>query len=124
MRKKTLQEIEAQEEAFQMHNEVLRREMHKQGTGTIEAAMFRLQYLHGLDYWRQWKLRYRHSACSDFITKLRQVRLDILAKSVRVDLEYLKTETKKSRTGDADIVGLLAEGEGLLAKIYARKSRL
>lgn len=104
--------------AYQMHRDLLAREM--RGPGDTEAAMYRLQAKYGLDYWKQWMARYKRSASSEFIEQLRQAYLSTLERSVRRDLEALKIEKAKD-LGDVGLADLIAEAETLLAKIQRKK---
>lgn len=65
-------------------------------------------------------LRYKRSACAEFIEQIRQAYLDTLAASVRRDLEALKIEQAKGER-DAGLETLITEAEALLAKIAEKK---
>lgn len=116
--KNSLSEQERMDAAYDQYRTILAKEM--RGPGDMEAAMYRLQAKRGLDYWRQWMLRYKRSACADFVEQIRQAYLDTLAASVRRDLEALRIEQAKGAS-DAHLENLVAEAETLLAKIQARK---
>lgn len=117
--KKPLSEQERMDTAFEQYRAILAKEV--RGPGDMEAAMYRLQAKRGLDYWRQWMLRYRRSACAEFVEQIRQAYLDTLAASVRRDIEALKVEQAKECGANAGNTDLIAEAEALLAKIQAKK---
>lgn len=120
--KKSLSEQERMEAALTMYKKVLAKEL--RGSGDVEDAMYRLQAEHGLDYWRQWLLKYRKQAGEEFIEQVRQTYLRILERSVRRDLAALENELtieKAKGASDADLGDLVAEAETLLAKIKAKK---
>ena len=117
--KKSLSEQERMDAAYEQYRAILAKEM--RGPGDLEGAMYRLQAKRGLDYWRQWMLRYKRSACADFVEQIRQTYLDTLAASVRRDIEILRIEQAKDSASDAGNTDLIAEAETLLAKIQAKK---
>ncbi len=117
--KKSLSEQERMEAALTMYKKVLAREV--RGPGDVEDAMYRLQTFQGLDYWRQWQLKYRKQACEEFVEQVRQAYLGMLERSVRRDIEALKIEQAKDSRSDAGNTDLIAEAETLLAKIQAKK---
>lgn len=109
---------------LKMHREMVSREA--RGPGDTEGAMRRLEARYGLDYWTQWGLRYRPPAevrDRSLIERVRQAYLDMIARSVRRDLEAFKAEEAKGST-DADLASLMAESEALLKKIAVRKAEL
>ena len=84
------------------------------------GAMHRAESMFGLPYWSQWNLRHKRRATAQFMQRVRFAYLDMLAQSVRREIEILKAEQAKGN-GDVDDRGLLAEAESLLAKVAARK---
>ena len=117
--KKSLSEQEQMSAALETYNKMLAKEI--RGSGDVENAMYRLQAQYGLDYWRQWQLKYRRQICSEFAEQIRQAWLSVLERSVRRDIEALKIERAKDAGGNADNTDLIAEAEALLAKIEAKK---
>lgn len=121
--KKSLSEKERMSAAYDTYNKMLAKEI--RGSGDVENAMYRLQSEHGLDYWRQWMLKYRKEACEEFVEQIRQAYLAVLEKSVRRDLGALKNELKIQKAkgaANADLGDLVAEAETLLAKIQAKRA--
>jgi hypothetical protein len=116
--KKRLSEQERMDTTVDQYKAILAREM--RGPGDMEAAMYRLQSKRGLDYWKQWMLKYKRAAGKDFVEQIRQAYLDTLAASVRRDLEALRIEQAKG-AADAGLENLISEAEALLAKIEAKK---
>ena len=92
------------------------------GPGDSMGAMHRAESMFGLPYWSQWNLRHKRRATAQFMQRVRYAYLDMLAQSVRREIEILKTEEAKGN-GDINDQGLLAEAEILLAKVAARKAR-
>lgn len=116
--KKSLSEQKAMDAAYDQYRQILAKEM--RGPGDMEGAMWRLQAKRGLDYWKQWMLKYKRAAGRDFVEQIRQAYLDTLAASVRRDLGALKTERAKG-AANADLEGLITEAETLLEKIQAKR---
>lgn len=108
-------------DATMIYRELLAREM--RGPADREAAMHRLQARYGLDFWTQWGLRYRppKRVTADLMSRIRGAYLSMLEQSVRRDVETLKIEAAKG-TDDADLQGLAAQAENLLAEIEAAKA--
>lgn len=117
--KKQLSEAEKMSAALETYNKMLAREI--RGSGDTENAMYRLQTEYGLDYWRQWLLKYRKQSCEEFREHIRQAYLSMLERSVKRTLDELKIERAKERVGNADNSDLIAEAEKLLAKIAEKK---
>lgn len=120
--KKSLSEQNSMEAAAALdtyNNKILAKEI--RGSGDVENAMFRLQSEYGLDYWRQWQLKYRKQACKEFIEQIRQAYLNMLERSVRREVEALKIEQAKECGANAGNPDLIAEAENLLAKIHAKR---
>jgi uncharacterized protein YnzC (UPF0291/DUF896 family) len=120
--KKSLSEQNTMEVAAALetyNNKILAKEI--RGSGDVERAMHRLQSEYGLDYWRQWQLKYRKEACAEFIEQIRQAYLSMLERSVRRTVDELKIEQAKECGADAGNTDLIAEAEKLLAKIQAKK---
>ena len=103
------------------YRDMLAREM--RGPSDSEGAMHRLQSKFGLDYWTQWSLRYRapKRVAHDVAVLVKQAHTKMLEQSVKRDLGLLEIEMMKG-TSDADLEGLMAEAESLLAKIEAAKA--
>lgn len=103
------------------HRSLIARRM--TGPGDSEAAMHRLDQEHGLPYWSQWNFQYKRERkpSPEFLTRLQQVILCVLRKSVRTDLAKLEN---KAAMGDVapDLADLKAEAESVLAKIQERLS--
>jgi len=91
------------------------------GPGDSEGAMHRAERLFGLNYWAQFRLRYRRLASPDFVERVRQAYLSTLEQSVRRDLESLKRQ-QTAGNNDASIQSLVVEAEGLLARIKSKVS--
>ena len=109
---------------LQMHRAMVAREA--RGPGDIENAMRRLESKYGLDFWTQWGLRYRPPVevkDRSLIGRIRQAYLDMIARSVRRDLEALKSEQAKGADDDA-LTGLIAETETLLEKLQEKRPRV
>src|SRR5690348_6894292 len=105
--KKQLSEQERMSAALETYNKMLAKEI--RGSGDVENAMYRLQFEYGLDYWRQWLLKYRKQSCAEFTEQIRQAYLSMLERSVRRDIEALKIEQAKDSKSDAGNADLIAE---------------
>lgn len=107
--------------ATDIYRELLAREM--RGPSDTEAAMYRLQTKHGLDYWCQWAWRYRPTKFTrpETFSKLRNAYLLTLEQSVRRDIARLETE---AALGASDVVdkNLMAEAKNLLARIAQKRT--
>ena len=88
--------------------------------GDSEGAMYSAERQYGLPYWCQWNLRHKKRATTTFMQRVRYAYLDMLAQSVRREIEILKAAEAKGDADGNDRV-LLAEAESLVAKIAARK---
>ena len=90
------------------------------GPGDSSGAMHRAEAMFGLPYWSQFNLRHKRRATAQFMQRVRYAYLDMLAQSVRREIEILKAAEAR---GDADANDriLLDEAESLVAKIAARK---
>ena len=93
------------------------------GPGDSSGAMHRAEAMFGLPYWSQFNLRHKRRATAQFMQRVRYAYLEMLAQSVRREIEILKAEQAKGN-GDVDDRGLLAEAESLLAKVAARKMNI
>lgn len=111
------------EQARKLHNDLVAREM--RGPGDTENAMRRLEARFGLDFGKQWSLRYRRprSIAVDFFTDLRGAWLSTLERSVRRDLARIRTEISKEPS-DARLASLEAEAEALLDRIRQEKQEM
>ena len=103
--------------ARDQHHAVITKLMH--GPGDSEGAMHRAERMFGLNYWAQFRLRYRRLASPDFVERVRQAYLSTLEQSVRRDLESLKRQ-QTAGNNDASIQSLVVEAEGLLARIKSK----
>jgi hypothetical protein len=95
------------------------------GPGDVENAMRRLESKYGLDFWTQWGLRYRPPVeikDRSLIERIRQAYLDMIARSVRRDVEALKLERAKG-ADDAALTGLISEAETLLEKLEEARAQ-
>lgn len=92
------------------------------GPGDSEGAMHKAERIFGLSYWCQFNLRHKRRASLPFMAKIHAAYVSVLERSVRRDLEALKTERAKDND-DAELAGLVAQAEALLAEIAARKSK-
>lgn len=91
------------------------------GPGDSEGAMHRAERQFGLPYWAQFRLRYRRAASPAFIERVRQAYLSTLERSVRQDLESLKTQQSIGNS-DASISDLIVEAENLLARLASKSA--
>ena len=93
------------------------------GPGDSSGAMHRAEAMFGLPYWSQFNLRHKRRATAQFMQRVRYAYLDMLAQSVRREIEILKAAEAR---GDADANDriLLDEAENLVAKIAARKVKV
>jgi hypothetical protein len=107
------------ERARKEHQDLISKLM--SGPGNSEGAMRKAEQLFGLPFWSQWNLRHKRRATREFIERLRQAYLTLLATSLRRDMEFLRTEQIKGTADVGDAV-LIAEAEALLAKIGQKKS--
>ena len=82
--------------------------------------MYRAERMFGLPYWSQWNLRHKRRATAQFMQRVRYAYLDMLAQSVRREVEILKAAEARGNADANDRI-LLAEAESLVAKIAARK---
>ena len=91
--------------------------------GYSEGAMYNAERHYGLPYWSQWNLRHKRRATVQFMQRVRHAYLDMLAQSVRREVEILKAAEAR---GNADVNDriLLDEAESLVAKIAARKVKV
>lgn len=119
MLKKNLQ---AMSEAITTYRDLLAREM--RGPSDSESAMHRIQAKYGIDYWTQWGLRFRppKKVSADLIERVRQAYLATLEQSVRRDIARLEIEAAKG-ADDAAFKDLVAEAQGVLAKIQERRMK-
>ena len=90
------------------------------GPGDSTGAMYRAEALFGLPYWSQFNLRHKRRATVRFMQRVHHAYLDMLAQSVRREVEILKAAEARGNA-DADDRILLDEAESLVAKIAARK---
>ena len=104
-------------EARNQHQSILAKLMC--GPGDSDGAMHRAERAFGLPYWSQWNLRHKRRASPSFVERVRQAYLSSLERSVKRDIEALKTEQARG-SDDAALVCLVAEAEALLAKIRER----
>jgi hypothetical protein len=107
---------------LEMHRVMVARE--SRGPGDTENAMRRLEAKYGLDFWTQWGLRYRPPVeikDRSLIERIRQAYLDMMARSVRRDLEALKAEQAKG-ADDAALTDLIVEAETVLERLQAKRS--
>lgn len=104
---------EQMETAYLIHRELLQREY--VGPGDMEAAMYRLQAKYGLDYWRQWQLKYRRTARPDFIQQLEQARFIALRDNMKGEIGKLQITAAKLNA-QADMGDLVGEAQALLAE--------
>ena len=107
-------------EAVATYRNLLAREMC--GPSDSEQAMHRIQAKYGIDYWTQWGLRYRapKRVSADLVDRVRQAYLATLEQSVRRDIARLEIEIAKGAP-DAAFTDLVAEAQGLLARIQTRR---
>lgn len=106
---------------LEMHRAMVARE--SRGPGDTENAMRRLESKYGIDFWTQWGLRYRPPVeirDRSLIERIRQAYLDMIAGSVRRDLQALKAEQAKGADDNA-LTGLIAEAETLLEKLEEKR---
>jgi len=89
------------------------------GPGDGEGAMRRAEAMFGLPYWSQWNLRHKRRASPSFMDRVREAYVSMVERSVKRDLEVLKTEQAKG-ADDAALAGLVAEAEALLARMAER----
>ena len=113
-----LKEMGKVESARVEHQALLKALM--EGPGGGERAMYRVQSVFGLSFWRQWNLRHKKRATLAFIWQVHMAYLAMLEKSVRRDLEKLKMAQAKE-TSDARDADLVAEAEDILARIAAKR---
>lgn len=116
---KSWNEADVTAEVIRLHRDMVDREA--RAAGDVESAMRRIEATYGLDYWSQYVCRYKRRVTADFALRLRGAYLDMIERSVRRDIETLKTERALGAT-DAALESLIAEAETLLAKIKARKA--
>ena len=90
------------------------------GPGDSTGAMYRAEALFGLPYWSQFNLRHKRRATAQFMQRVRHAYLDMLAQSVRREIEILKAAEARGNADVSDRI-LLDEAESLVAKIAARK---
>jgi hypothetical protein len=106
-----------QEAKVQLREMIQRR---SRGRGDQENSMRQIEHEFGIGYWQQFQLLYRQGS-RETIERVRQAYLMQLAQSVRRDMAKLEIEAaKQNETGDADVAGLAAEDQNLLARIKAR----
>lgn len=86
------------------------------GPGDRENVMRRIEQEFGIGYWQQWQLLYRQGS-RETIERVRQAYLMQLAKSVRHDMAKLEIHAAKNENDNADVAGLAAEAQDLLARI-------
>lgn len=101
------------------HQSLISKLMH--GPGDAMGAMYRAERMFGLPYWSQWNLRHKRRATVQFMQRVRYAYLDMLAQSVRREIEILKAAEAKGSADVSDRV-LLDEAEKLVAKIETRKT--
>ena len=90
------------------------------GPGDSSGAMHRAEAMFGLHYWSQFNLRHKRRATMKFMQRVRHAYLDMLAQSIRREVEILKAVEARGNADANDRI-LLDEAESLVAKIAARK---
>jgi hypothetical protein len=107
--------------AVEIYRDMLAREM--RGPSDTEAAMWRLQARHGIEYGWQWAWRFRPPKATrpEVMSVLRTAYLNMIEASVRRDVARLEIEIAKGSSNAVD-ESLLAEAKDLLARIAQRRA--